>query len=73
MFFEKLDTPGAVVQNVVAVAGIGEPLSHGLRRYTRFACADARRFVFNRRSHNIKPYSTRAQRVMSFLALLRLA
>jgi hypothetical protein len=33
MFFEKLDTPGAVVQNVVAVAGIGEPLSHGLRRY----------------------------------------
>jgi hypothetical protein len=33
MFFEKLDTPGAVVQNVVAVAGIGELLSHGLRRY----------------------------------------
>jgi hypothetical protein len=73
MFFEKLDTPGAVVQNVVTVAGIGEPLSHGLRRYLGLLVRMPEGFVFNRRSHNIKPYSTRAQRVMSFLALLRLA
>jgi hypothetical protein len=53
MFFEKLDTPGAVVQNVVAVAGIGEPLSHGLRRYLGLRMPDG--FVFNRRSQNIKP------------------
>jgi hypothetical protein len=53
MFFEKLDTPGTVVQNVVAVAGIREPLSHGLRRYLGLRMPDG--FVFNRRSQNIKP------------------
>jgi hypothetical protein len=47
-------------------SAIASPLS-------RFACADAGGFIFDHQSHDIKRYSTRAQRVMSFLALLQLA
>jgi hypothetical protein len=64
MFFEKLDTPGAVAQNVLAVAGIGEPLSHCLRRYLGLLVRMPEGFVFNRQSHNIKLHASAAGNVV---------